>query len=150
MKRNLKFNPLYNYGPTWIRLAAFSLCHPRECRAGTTILQLISHPTTGPRHFPSDYGPYGLLEQGQRRCISRSHRTVLRDYWPKEAASSRRRAVGTTGHFQGPWAELWRAVGTHYGPTWIYGPTAMPSEGRHSRHSGASTAAIAAGPRHYQ
>jgi hypothetical protein len=32
--------------------------------------------------------------------------------------------------------ELWRAVGTHYGSTWIYGPTAMPSEGRHSRHSG--------------
>jgi hypothetical protein len=32
--------------------------------------------------------------------------------------------------------ELWRAVGTHYGPTRIYGPTAMPSEGRQSRHSG--------------
>ena len=30
------------------------------------------------------------------------------------------------------------------------GLRAMPSEGRHSRHSGASTAAIAAGPRHYQ
>jgi hypothetical protein len=37
--------------------------------------------------------------------------------------------------------QLWLAVGTHYGPTRIYGPTAMPSEGRHSRHSGASTAA---------
>ncbi len=46
--------------------------------------------------------------------------------------------------------ELWRAVGTHYGPTRIYGPTAMPSEGRHSLHSGASTTAIAAGPRHDQ
>ena len=46
--------------------------------------------------------------------------------------------------------ELWRAVGTHYGPTRIYGPTAMPSEGRHSRHSGASTADNAAGPRQYQ
>ena len=41
--------------------------------------------------------------------------------------------------------ELWRAVGTHYGPTRIYGPTAMPSEGRHSRHSRTSTADNAPG-----
>jgi hypothetical protein len=33
-------------------------------------------------HFPSDYGPAGLLEQGQRRRtgIRRSRRTVLLDY----------------------------------------------------------------------
>jgi hypothetical protein len=55
--------------------------------------------------LPSDYGPAGLLEQGQRRSIRRSRRTVLRDYGPKEAASSRRRAVGTTGPFQGPRAD---------------------------------------------
>ncbi len=68
------------------------------------MLQLVSHPTTGPRHFrvtSTDYGPDGLLEQGQRHSIRRSRRTVLRDYGPKEAASSRRRAVGTTGTFQG-------------------------------------------------
>ena len=52
--------------------------------------------------LPSDYGPAGLLEQGQRRRIRRSRRTVLRDYGPKEAASSRRRALGTKGPFQGP------------------------------------------------
>ena len=40
--------------------------------------------------LPSDYGPAGLLEQGQRRHIRRSRRTVLRDYWQEEAASSRR------------------------------------------------------------
>ena len=53
----------------------------------------------------SDYWPDGLLEQGQSRRIRRSRRTVPRDYGPKEAASSRRRAVGTTGPFQGPRAD---------------------------------------------
>ena len=33
-----------------------------------------------------DYGPDGLLEQGQRSSIRRSSRIVLRDYWPEEAA----------------------------------------------------------------
>jgi hypothetical protein len=94
-----------HYGQTRIRKAAFSLCRRRDGRAGTTILQLVLHPTAGPRHFPSDYGPAGLLEQGQRRRIRRSRRTVLRDYGPKEAASSRRRAVGTTGPFKGPLAD---------------------------------------------
>jgi hypothetical protein len=46
-----------------------------------------------------------LLEQGQRSRIRWSSRTVLRDYGPKEAASSRRRAVGTAGPFQGPRAD---------------------------------------------
>jgi len=55
--------------------------------------------------LPSDYGPAGLLEQGQRRRIRRSRRTVLWGYGPEEAASSRRRAVGTTGPFQGPRAD---------------------------------------------
>ncbi len=55
--------------------------------------------------LPSDYGPAGLLEQGQRRRIRRSRRTVPRDYWQKEAASSRRRAVSTTRPFQGPRAD---------------------------------------------
>ena len=94
-----------HYRPTWIHQAEFSQCHRRDGRAGTMILQLVSHPTTGPRHFPSDYGPDGLLEQGQRRRIRRSRRTVLRDYGPQEAAGSRRRAVGTTGPFQGPRAD---------------------------------------------
>ena len=55
--------------------------------------------------LPSANGPAGLLEQGQRRRIRRSRRTVLRDYGPEEAARSRRRAVGTTGPFQGPPAD---------------------------------------------
>ena len=52
--------------------------------------------------LPSDYGPAALVEQGQRSRIRLSRRTVLLDYWQKEAAGSRRRAVGTTGPFQGP------------------------------------------------
>ena len=31
-----------HYGPTWIRQAGFSLCHRRDGRAGTTILQVVS------------------------------------------------------------------------------------------------------------
>ena len=69
-----------HYGPTRIHQADYSPRHRRDGRAGTTILQLFSLPTTGPRHFPSDNGPDGLLEQGQRRRIRRSRRTVLRDY----------------------------------------------------------------------
>ncbi len=52
------------------------------------------------------YGLAGLLEQGQHRSISWSSRTVLRDYGLEEAASSRRRAVGTAGPFQGLRADL--------------------------------------------
>ncbi len=130
----------------YVWLAAFSLCHRRDGRAGTTILQLVSHPTTtGPRHFPSDNGPDGLLEQGQRRRIRRSSRTVLRDYWPKKAASSSRRAVGTAGPFQGPRADWEQRTppstppgpqyhSRDYGPGWIR-QTAMPeytaASGRH-------------------
>jgi hypothetical protein len=94
-----------HYGPTRIRQAEFSLCHGRDGRAGTTILQLVSASDDRTKALPSDYGPAGLLEQGQRRRIRRSRRTVLRDYGPEEAASSRRRAVGTTGPFQGPRAD---------------------------------------------
>ncbi len=50
-------------------------------------------------------GRQGLLEHGQRRSIRRGRRTVLRDYGQEEAASSRRRAVGTAGPFQGPRAD---------------------------------------------
>ena len=91
-----------HYGPTQIRQAEFSLYHWRDGRAGTTILQLVSASDDRTKALPSDYGPAGLLEQGQRRRIIRqSRRTVLRDYGPEEAASSRRRAVGTAGPFQG-------------------------------------------------
>ena len=135
-----------HYGPTRIRQAEFSLCHWRDGRAGTTILQLVSHSTTGPRHFSSDYGPDGLLGQGQRPRIRRSRRSVLRDYGPQEAASSRRRAVGTTGPFQGPQADREQRappstppgpqypLSRDYGPGWIR-RTAMPeytaASGRH-------------------
>ncbi len=93
-----------HYGPTRTRLAGFSLRHRRDGRAGTTILQLVSASDDQTKALPSDYGPAagGLLEQGQRRRIRRSRRTVLRDYGQEEAANSRRRAVGTTGPFQGP------------------------------------------------
>ncbi len=103
-----------HYGPTRIRQAEFSLCHRRDGRAGTTIPQLVSASYNRTKALPSDYGPAWLLEQGQRRRIRWSRRTVLRDYRPKtvlrdyrpkEAASSRRRDVGTTGPFQGPRAD---------------------------------------------
>ncbi len=42
-----------------------------------------------------------MLMQVQRRRIRWSRGTVLRDYGPDEAASNRRRAVGTAGPFQG-------------------------------------------------
>jgi hypothetical protein len=90
-----------HYGQTRVRQAGFSLCHRRDGRAGTTILQLVSVSDDRTKALLSDYGPAGLLEQGQRRRIRRSSRTVLRDHGPKEAASSRRRAVGTAGPFQG-------------------------------------------------
>ncbi len=94
-----------HYGLTRIHQAEFSLCYRRDGRAGTTILQLVSASYNRTKALPSDYGPAGLLEQGQRRSIRRSSRTVLLDYGLEEAASSRRRAVGTTGPFQGPRAD---------------------------------------------
>ena len=90
-----------HYGPTRIRYVGFSLCHQRDGRAGTTILQPVSTPDDRTEALLSDYGPARLPEQGQRRRIRRSSRTVLRDYGPEEAASSRRRAVSTAGPFQG-------------------------------------------------
>ena len=94
-----------HYGQTRIRQAEFSLCRRRDGRAGTTILQLVSASNDRTKALPSDYRPAGLLEQRQRRSIRGSRTTVLRDYVPEEAASSRRRAVGTTGPFQGPRAD---------------------------------------------
>ncbi len=91
-----------HYGLTRICQAGLSLCHRRGGRAGTTILQRVSASDDRTKALISDYGPAGLLEQWQRRRTRRSRRTVLRDYWPKEAARSRRQAVGTTGPFQGP------------------------------------------------
>ncbi len=70
--------------------------------AGTTILQLVTAYDDRTKALLSDYGPAGLLEQGQRRCILRSRRIVLRDYGPEEAARSSCRAVGTPGPFRGP------------------------------------------------
>ncbi len=71
-----------HYGPTRIRQAGFSLCHPRDGRAGTTRLQLVSAFYDRTKALPSalalvsDYGPAGLLEHGQRSRIRRSRRTV--------------------------------------------------------------------------
>ncbi len=94
-----------HYGPTLIRQAGFSLCHRRDGRAGTTTLQLVSAPDVRTKALPSDYGPAGLPEQGQRSSIRRSCRIVLLDYGQEEAASSSRRAVCTAGPFQGPLAD---------------------------------------------
>jgi hypothetical protein len=86
-----------HYWPTRIRQARFSLCHRRDGRAGTTILQLVSVPDFRTKALLSDYRPAALPEQGQRHSICRSRRIVLRDYGPEEAASSHRRAVCTAG-----------------------------------------------------
>ena len=72
-------------------------------------------------------GRQGLLEQGQRRSIRQSRRTVLRDYGPEEAASSRRRAVGTAGPFQGLRADLEQRTPPTIppGPQYLQGTTGL-------------------------
>ena len=48
-----------HYGPTRTRQAGFSLCHRRDCRAGTTILKLVSASddrTVRTEALISDYG----------------------------------------------------------------------------------------------
>ncbi len=114
-----------HYGQTRIRQAGFSLCHRRDGRAGTTILQLVSASDDGTKALISDYGPAGQQEQGQRRRIRRSSRTVLRDYGPKEAASSRRRAAGTAGPFRGLRADQEQRTPptTPPGPQYLQGTT---------------------------
>jgi hypothetical protein len=114
-----------HYGPTRTRQAGFSLCHRRDGRAGTTILQLVSASYDRTKALISDYGPAGLLEQGQRHRIRRSRRTVLRDYGPEEAASSRRRSVGTAGSFQGLQADREQRTPptTPPGPQYLQGTT---------------------------
>jgi hypothetical protein len=47
------------YGPTRIRQAGFSLCHRRDGRAGTTILQRVSACDDRTKALISDYGPAG-------------------------------------------------------------------------------------------
>ena len=54
-----------HYGPTRIRQAGFSLCHRRDGRAGTTILQPVSASDDRTKALLSDYGPAGLLEHGK-------------------------------------------------------------------------------------
>ena len=65
--------------------AGYGPHHRRDGRAGTTIRQLVSASDDRTKALPSDYGPAGLLEQGQCRRIRRSRRPVLRDYGPEEA-----------------------------------------------------------------
>ena len=114
-------------GPTRMHQAGFSPRHRRDGRAGTTILQLVSASYNRTKVLQSDYGPAGLLEQGQRRRIRRSRRTVLRDYGPQEAASSCRRAVGTTGTFQGLRADREQRTPptTPPGPQYLQGTTGL-------------------------
>jgi hypothetical protein len=133
-----------HYGQTRIRQAEFSLCHRRDGRAGTTLLQLVSVSDDRTKALPSDYGPAGLLEQGQRRRIRRSRRTALRDYGQEEAASSRRRAVGTTGPFQGPRAdrEQRTPLSIPPGPQYLsrnYGPGRIRRDGYAGVHRGKRT-----------
>jgi hypothetical protein len=116
-----------HYGPTRIRQAGFSICHGRDGRAGTTILQLVSAPDDRIKTLLSDYGPAGLPAQGKRRRIRRSRRIVLRDHRPEEAASSRRRAVGTAGPFQGLRADWEQRTPptTPPGPQYLQGITVL-------------------------
>ncbi len=114
-----------HYGPTQIRQARFSLCHRRDGRAGTTIIQLVSTSDDSTKALLSDDGQAGLLEQGQRNSICRSSRIVLRDYRQEEAASSRRRAVNSPGPFQGPlvdWEQRTPPT-TPPGPQYLQGTT---------------------------
>jgi hypothetical protein len=48
-----------HYGPSWRHQAGFSLRHRRDCRAGTTILQLVSAFYDQTKALISDYGPAG-------------------------------------------------------------------------------------------
>jgi hypothetical protein len=48
-----------HYGPTAIRQAEFSLCHRRDGRAGSTILQLVTAFYDRTKTLISDYGPAG-------------------------------------------------------------------------------------------
>ncbi len=117
-----------HYGPTRIHQAEFSLCHRRDGRAGTTILQIVSASYNRTKALQSDYGPAGLLEQGQRpRQHPLEPQDRLRDYGQEEAASSSHRAVGTTGPVQGPRAdrEHWTPPSIPPGPQYLpksYGP----------------------------
>ncbi len=51
-------------------------------------------------------GRPGCWSKGNAAASAGSLRTVLQDYGPEEAESSRSQAVGTTGSFQGPLADL--------------------------------------------
>jgi hypothetical protein len=93
-----------HYGPTRIRQAGFSLCHRRDGRAGTTILQLVSASDDRTKALISDYEPAGLPEQGQRRRIRREPQdrsTGLRaggsSEWPPPSCRYRRTFPRTTG-----------------------------------------------------
>ncbi len=109
------------YGLTQILQAGSSLCHRKEGRAGTVILQLVSASDDWTKALLSDYGQAGCWSKG----IRRSSRTVLWDYGQEEAASSRHRAVGTAGPFQGPLADLEQRTAplTPLGPQYRQGTT---------------------------
>ena len=51
-------------------------------------------------------GRLGCWSKGNAAASAKSLSTVLQDYGPEEAAISRSQAVGTTGSFQGPLADL--------------------------------------------
>jgi hypothetical protein len=53
-----------HYWQTRVRQAKLSLCHRRDGRAGTTILQLVLHPATGPKHFRATKDRQGCWSMG--------------------------------------------------------------------------------------
>ncbi len=73
----------------------------RDGRAGSTILQLVSAFYDRNKALISDYGPDGAAGAWATPPHPPGPQDRLRDYGPDEAAGSRRRAVGTTGPFQG-------------------------------------------------
>ncbi len=107
------------------------------------MLQLVSAPDYRTMALLSDYWPAGLPELGQRHSIRRSSRTILRDYGPEDAASSRRRAVGTAGPFQGLRADREQLTPqtTPQGPQYLQGTTCQmdPPDGYARVHLGKRT-----------
>jgi hypothetical protein len=144
-------------------------------RPGSSHLLLMSH-TTRPPHSAVGLGPAWARTHGRRALqwdadeINTSQLqtdTGVEDHLagssPHEGAGPGASKLATSTHGVWRWPgqkallrrmrhhERMRAVGTHYGPTRIYGPTGHAIGGTAQQPlRSLPTAATAAGPRHYQ